>query len=241
MATRASSTNDPPPDGGADVDRAAATAEALLEAYYLQDERERCLLRGAVGQAADAAARALERMATAYVMEFPHVDSSRAQQAGEAFMRALFVQDEIENWDQLRRLPDADRRSVLLCDPSERYGSNPIEDSRWEIVRTHLREACCKAYIDERYAETQTRFWLFHGQSDERWEGVAYEAHGFKLQAMVDEPSESAVRRLGECFVDGVKIHDGWTHRDETKDLAEVIEMVTGYYEELFELRAGSR
>lgn len=215
-----------------------ATARTLLKAYYLQDEREGCLLRGKPREAAAAGARALDRMATTYEVEFPHVDRSRARQAGESFMRALFVQDEIENWELLRREARSDLRDVLVSDPSASYGSNPASDARWGLVRTYLREACERTGIDERYAEKQTEFWLLHGQLDEYWEELALEAHEFKLRAMVEDPPKDVVERTGKRFVDGVKIHDGWDHRNESSDLCEAVELVAAYYREVFELRS---
>lgn len=225
-------------DGGVNARRAAATARSLLEAYYLQDERERHLLSGDTRAAVDAATRAVDRMGVAYEVEFPHVDPLRARQAGEAFMCGLFVQDEIENWDRLRSVPDADLQDVLVCDSNGRYGADPVDDDRWETVEAYLRTACRKARIDERYAERQTRFWLYHGQLDGRWEGVAREAHELKLRTMVGDLPETTVRRLGERFVDGVRTHDEWTHSDETRDLAAASGIVTAYYEEVFELRS---
>lgn len=219
---------------------ARATARTLLEAYYHQDEREGHLLRGEPRRAVAAGVKALDRMAIAYEVEFPHVDRRRARSAGEAFMRALFVQDEIENWELIEGGDTCDLHGVLLSDPSASYGSNPVNDTRWEVVRTHLRETCREVGIDERYAEKQTQFWLLHGQLNEYWEEIALEAHDIKVRAMIDDPPQAAVDRMGERFVEGVKIHDGWSHQDETEDLNEVISQVAAYYREVFELRSRS-
>lgn len=216
----------------------AATARTLLEAYYLQDEREGCLLLGKPREAAAAAAKALDRMATTYEVEFPHVDRCRARRAGESFMRALFVQDEIENWELLRREARSDLSDVLVSDPSASYGSNPAADVRWGLVKTYLREACERTGIDERYAEKQMEFWLLHGQLDEYWEELALEAHEYKLRAMIEDPPNEVVERTGERFVDGVRIHDGWSHRNESDDLREAVELVAEYYREVFKLRS---
>lgn len=212
------------------------TAATLLEAYYCQDERERHLLSGNVWKAAAAGANALEKMATAYEMEFPWLDRSRARAAGRAFMHALFVQDEIENWEGIRAVP-TDLREVLVCDPGGRYGPDPVSDIRWESVEASLRTTCRTVGIDERYASLQTRFWVLHGQSDPRWEEVARSAHELKLRAMVEDPPEDAVDRLGRRFVDGVRLHDGWTHRDESADLDDAVDLVAAYYDEVFSLR----
>lgn len=222
-------------DGSTDTRLAAIT---LLEAYYFQDERERHLRCGSAGKAADAGTRALERMAGIYEMEFPRLDRFRAREAGRAFMHALFVQDEIENWAELREVPEDDIRDVLVSDPGECYGRDPIADARWEHVEASLRETCRKAGIDDRYAPRQTRFWVLHGQSDPQWERIAHDAHELKLRALVEDPPESAIERLGQRFVDGVRIHDEWTHRDETSDIGAAIDLATGYYDELFGLRS---
>lgn len=222
-------------DGSMD---ARLTAATLLEAYHFQDERERYLLCEDGERAVDAAVKALERMATTYEMEFPHLDRPRARQAGRAFMHALFVQDEIENWAALREIPMDHVRKALVTDPKERYGENPLEDARWEHVESSLREACRKAGIDGRYAPRQTRFWLLHGQCDPEWDRVAQDAHELKLRALVEDPPERAVERLGQRFVDGVRIHDEWTHGDSAADIDAAIGLVTEYYDELFELRS---
>ncbi len=216
-------------------------AATLLEAYYFQDERESHLLGGNAGMAVTAGARAIDRMASAYEMEFPWLDRSRVRGAGAAFMYGLFVQDEIENWAELRALPEDVLGDALVSDLGERYGPNPIDDDRWERVEASLGETCRKAGIDERYARLQTRFWVLHGQSDPRWERVARDAHEHKLRALVADPPASATERLGTRFVDGVRIHDEWTHRDESADLEAAIDLVAGYYEELVALRSGGR
>jgi hypothetical protein len=226
-------------DGSAN---ARLTAATLLEAYYFQDERERHLLSANVGGATAARQKALDCMATTYEMEFPHLDRFRVREAGEAFMHALFVQDEIENWAKLRERPEGpedDLRDALVSDPEVCYGRNPIEDVRWEHVETSLRETCRKAGIDDRYASRQTRFWVLHGQCDPEWERVAHDAHELKLRALVDDPPERAVDRLGQQFVDGVRIHDEWTHSDAAADIEAAIDLVTEYYDELFDLRSG--
>lgn len=218
--------------------RAVVAARTLLEAYHLQDRRERLVRGGRFEEGANVGDAALERMGAAYVMEFPDVDRDRARRAGEAFMRSLFVQDEIENWDGLRANPERDLRDVLLSDPAEPYGPTLVTDPRWEDARAHLREACREVGIDERYAERQVRFWLLHGQGDPGWKEVAFEAHELKLRSMVDDPPEEAVVRMGNYFVEGVELHDQWSHRDGERDVDRVADLVTDYYRELFELRS---
>lgn len=221
-------------------DDATTAARALLEAYHFQDERERALLRGNARRAEAVGRRAVDRMAVAYGIEFPDLERRRARAAGESFMRALFVQDEIENWGRLRRLPERRLRGVLETDFEGAYGSNPVHDGRWERVRELLGRTCRSAGIDERYADEQTRFWVYHGQRDPRWEGVAHRAHGIKLRAMVEDPSAELTDRMGRRFVEGVRGHDEWGHADRSADLAAVIDPVVDYYAELLAMRSES-
>lgn len=218
--------------------QAATTARTLLEAYHLQDRRERLIRHGRFEEGAAAGTAALDRMGVVYATEFPDVDRDRAHEAGEAFMRSLFVQDEVENWDALRANPRDDLRDVLLTDPSEPYGPTLETDPRWELAEAHLREACRGVGIDERYAERQVRFWLLHGQSDPRWREVAFGAHGLKLRSMVEDPPKAAVLCMGDYFIKGVELHDQWDHRNEKSDVEGLVDMVTDYYLKLFELRS---
>ncbi|MFC6904580.1 hypothetical protein [Halalkalicoccus tibetensis] len=228
----------PPAEPPLRPDDATAAARTLLEAYHLQDERERALLRGDAGRAEAVGRRAIDRMAIAYGAEFPEIERTRARAAGESFMRALFVQDEIENWDRLRRLPERRLQGALETDPGGAYGSDPVHDERWDRVRGLLAGTCRSAGIDGRYATEQTRFWVYHGQRDPRWERSAHGAHGIKLRAMVEEPSADATDRMGRRFVEGVRGHDDWGHADRTADLAAVIDPVVDYYTELFAMRS---
>lgn len=218
--------------------KAYETAESLLTAYHYQDERESHLLRGDVAMARDAGERALERMADTYENEFPEADRGRARRAGEGFMRALFCQDEIENWDLILKAPNQDAiEDVLLSDIDGKYGTNASRDPRWGAVREHLRDACGLVGIDEAYADKQSRFWLLHGQIKQYWERVAIEAHGIKLAAMVGETTPEISRLLGEYFVEGVKRHDDWSHRDIDDDIDDVLEPVATYYQKVFDLQ----
>ncbi|ADJ15273.1 hypothetical protein HacjB3_09450 [Halalkalicoccus jeotgali B3] len=205
----------------------------MLGAYYRQDERERHLLSGDAKRAREAGAAALDEMARTYEVEFPWLDRSRARAAGEAFMHGLFVQDEIENWPVLRAVAGDDVLDTLVSDPGA-YGPDLEDDGRWKWVEASLLRACREAGIDERYARRQTRFWQLHGQSDPEWERAALGAHELKLRALVENPSESAIERLGRRFVEGVRIHD------ESR-LDEAVAVVTEYYDEIFTLRSGRR
>lgn len=228
----------PAADPSLHPDGATSAARTLLEAYHLQDERERALLRGNAGRATAVGRRAIDRMAIAYGIEFPDLERARVRAAGESFMRALFVQDEIENWNRLRRLPERRLQGALETDPGGAYGSDPVHDERWERVRELLARTCRSAGIDGRYATVQTRFWVYHGQRDPRWERAARGAHGIKLRAMVEEPSVDQTDRMGRRFVEGVRGHDEWGHADRSADLAAVIDPIADYYAELFTMRS---
>lgn len=218
--------------------KSITTAQTLLEGYYYQDQRESCLLRGDPEKAEDAARKAIDRMGTTYEVEFSHLPADRSREAGEAFMKALFLQDEIENWALLQDIRRQEQLTdVLLSEESVSDGANAANDPRWETVRTYLYEVCDKAGIDDRYAVTQSQFWLLHGQLNEYWEEVALEAHELKLQAIVDDPPPEAVARLGNYFVTGVKLHDNWSHRDKSKDLEGIVDLVSRYYQKIFQLR----
>lgn len=218
---------------------ASNVARALLKAYYLQDERERYLLRGEYDRAATASERALARMADVYEVEFPDVDAPQAREAGREFVYALFLQDEIENWPQIRESSDDDRLGdVLTSDVKRTYDSSVMTDARWPTVYENLLTVCDRAGIDDLYAELQTRFWRLHGLSDENWEPVALVAHGCKLRAMVPDPSADDVESLGAYFVAGVKAHDEWEHEEANADLDGLVDVVARYYQRIFELRS---
>lgn len=220
-------------------ERASETSRLLLDAYYLQDEREGYLLRGESEPAADVATEALDRMAATYEREFPGLERSTAREAGRAFMRGLFLQDEIENWAIIRDTDDRSLSEALLSDPGETYGHGQVADDRWDDVESELRECCRLAGIDEEYAARQRRFWLLHGQLDEYWEEVALDAQKIKLRAMIDDADRDVITALADYFVTGVKLHDQWTHREKKEDIGLLEQIVAEYYQKLFELRAG--
>lgn len=222
---------------GSPTEQARDTAETLLEAYYAQDMREAYLLQGHGDEARDAQERAIECMGSVYLIEFPELDTRRAERAGAMFMRALFLQDEIENWPMLLGAPHRDEIADLLqSDFTERYGRDGSFDRRWEEVESHLLETCRLTGIDESYADVQTQFWRLHGQLKEYWEDVAIEAHTIKLDAMIPEASADLAASLGEYFVAGVKAHDGWDHRDREREIAQLIALVASYYQKIFEV-----
>jgi len=220
--------------------RARDTARTLLEAYYLQDRREMFLRRERPTKASDAGQRALDRMATTYEREFPGVPSSQARSAGESFMRALFLQDEVENWAHLRSAAQS-LSEVLLSGVTTSYGVGMETDPRWERVEASLRTVCERTGIDERYADLQTAFWLRHGQDDDSWERLALEAHELKARAMIDDAPAALVATLGEYFVEGVKRHDTWGREHRESELARLETPVARYYQKVFQWRSAHR
>lgn len=215
-----------------------SAAEAVLGAFYEQDQRELHLIRGDAEAAGAAEKRANDNMAAAFAAEFPHVEAADATAAAGRFMDALYIQDEIENWEYI-----ADHRSRQAIDdllftaealPRETSQSN---DPRWDRVERCLLDVCADAGIDEQYAPLQTRFWKLHGQIDDYWRQDAIEAHRVKLQAMVPAADDDAVDSLAETFVEGVAMHDDWNHQSREEDLQWVKELVTSYYQRVFDLQ----
>lgn len=220
--------------------RARETARTLLEAYYLQDERETYLVDGRPEAATEAGAKALDRMATTYEREFPDRETSQARAAGEAFMRALFLQDEIENWNRIREVTDS-VADALVSSTDRSYEREIADDRRWATVETHLQTVCEHTGVDERYARRQTEFWLCHGQDGEDWERFARDAHELKARAIVGDAPPDVLATLGTYFVEGVKCHDRWSHENRRQEVADVCDLVSQYYEKLFQLRDADR
>lgn len=220
---------------------ARKTAQTVLEAYYLQDQRERHLLHGNADAAAETAERALDAMATTHEREFPRKEVAAARAAGQAFMRALFLQDEIENWDRIRDAAVGTLSDVLLTDIEQSYSDSVTEDRRWRTVETYLGEVCTRTGINDAYASRQKEFWLRHGQGESDWETIALEAHELKVQAMVEDVPTDTVEALGNHFVEGVKYHDSWSHNEQDRDIDLVRDIVARYYEKIFQLRSEDR
>lgn len=218
---------------------AFATAEAALDAFYQQDQRELHLIRGD----ADAARRAQERanasMARAFAAEFPTIDAADAERAGTTFMHALYLQDEIENWeyvDEQRSEPEIE--DLLFTEQSVPTETRQSNDPRWNTVEEYLESVCARTGIDAEYAPRQTRFWKLHGGVDDYWRRDALAAQRLKLRAMVPGADEATIESLAETFVEGVAIHDGWTHHDRDEDLNRALDVVAGYYQRVFDNRA---
>jgi hypothetical protein len=231
-AARSIDTTTPIPD------TPEAAAETVLRAFYAQDERDACLRAGDTTGAARAADAARDLMATAFVIEFPHLPRERAALAGVRFIEALFLQDEIENREALAEVDAAGEldTSLLLTDADPRDG--PIlADARWDLVESYLDDVCTHADIDPAYASAQTRFWKLHGQTMD-WMDAAATAHRIKLEAMLDgsDATPGELTRLADYFVAGVAGHDTWDD-DEVAAVDGIVGLVTTYYDELFALR----
>lgn len=227
---------------GAVSELASDTAEALLEAFYFQDEREAHLIRENAIKAKSVASKAEERMVETYQREFPHIDSDLTRRAGESFIRALFLQDEIENWEYLEQLlPNGDLADVMLSDSTASYDESTANDPRWEVVEDHLLTVTRLIDIDPNYANKQTQFWRLHGQISEYWEEVAREAHTIKLRGMLPDGSDKVIETLAQYFVAGVQMHDDWGHQYMARDLNAITDLVSKYYQKVFDVRESGR
>lgn len=238
-------TPDLPPTIGSDALSTAArdTAETLLEAFYQQDIREECLLRGDAEGATEAADASTEAMMAVFRAEFPRRPPERAERAGRAFAHALFLHDEIENWPALRSNDtsfDRPATEFLFSDLSKRYADDVEEDPRWETVQELLCRVCAEAGIDSAYGERQTEFWRQHGQRDENWVRTALEAHRLKVEAMVTDCGGDEATALSERFISGVELHDRWTRIDRDRDFDAIRDVVAAYYQRVFELRGNA-
>ncbi|GAB7094293.1 hypothetical protein JCM30237_14450 [Halolamina litorea] len=218
---------------------AVSAAESVLDAFYQQDQRELHLIRGD----ADAAMRAQERanvgMTRAFAAEFPTISTAAAEQAGTRFMHALYLQDEIENWEYVvEQRSNPGIEELLFTEGSVPAETRQSSDPRWDCVEGCLEEVCSYTGIDPEYAVCQTRFWKLHGGVEDYWRQDALDAHRLKLRSMIPGAAESTIESLAETFVDGVAIHDDWTHQDREADLERVLDMVANYYQRVFDVRA---
>lgn len=227
------------PDGGSVSPAAHGVAERLLEAFFRQDRREERLLRGEVCDARDAANAATDGMADVFRAEFPGPPRRFAERAGRTFARALFLQDEIENWTALRSRRDALHPDLLLSDLSNSYAGDVETDSRWDDVRELLSRVCADVGIDAAYADRQTAFWRQHGQRDPDWRQTAVDAHRLKVEAMVPGCPPDEATALAGTFLSGVELHDRWGRADHIRDFVTVRDVVADYYQRIFDLRGG--
>jgi|AntRauTorcE11898_2_1112593.scaffolds.fasta_scaffold01455_9 hypothetical protein len=217
---------------------ALATAEAVLDAFYQQDQRELHLIRGDADAARRAQERATDCMVRAFVAEFPDIDDTAAERAGTAFMHGLYLHDEIENWEYV-----AEQRSepgieeLLFTEQPIPAETRQSSDPRWDVVERHLEAVCVLTDIDLEYAARQTRFWKLHGSVEDYWRRDAIAAHRLKLRAMVPGADDATIESLAETFVEGVTVHDEWTHHDRDEDVSQVLDIVAGYYQRVFDHR----
>lgn len=225
---------------GAVGSRAAATAATLLEAYDAQDRRQAHIKTGNYPTAKRQAERARSRMAETWVTECPHVATGHAETAGRLFIDALFLQDEIENWDAIPAT-EGDLSRVLLTSDASRAAQPPATDTRWNEVEALLGAAALEVGIPGPFAAKQTRFWLRHGQRAAGWEEAAAAAFDLRLQAIVPAADRAEREALGEYFVAGVKLHDGWSLDEGTARRTESRELVGRFYQRVFEVREAER
>ncbi|WP_410764472.1 hypothetical protein [Haloferax sp. DFSO60] len=217
--------------------RAREAAETLLRGFHFQDQREDYLKARNFDAARDAATHAIELMGQSYQLEFPRVPESRAYKAGELFMRALFLQDEIENWPEFSPCPEEDLPADLFVSSDTDVTVQGIDDDpRWDDVRALLLEVCRLLDMDDEFATLQTRFWWHHGQQRDNWQTVAFRAHCIKIRQMVPNAEDRVVANLARYFVAGVEAHDTWGRSDPSQDITAAYDVVSRYYQQIFEL-----
>jgi hypothetical protein len=218
--------------------RATEAAETLLRGFHFQDMREEHLLDCDFEAARTAAVEATDHMSQAFVVDFPDVPSDRARRAGELFMRALFLQDEIENRAAFYTcLTQCVPEDIFVDVAEEVPGLSINDDPRWKDVRALLEGVCEEIEVDEEYAVLHARFWRLHGQQRRGWQTIAHRAHRIKLERMVPSASSEAIDDLAAYFVVGVKNHDSWTRTNPERDISSTVDLVARYYQRVFDLR----
>ncbi|MFC7203422.1 hypothetical protein ACFQJC_07855 [Haloferax namakaokahaiae] len=217
--------------------RATDAAKTLLRGFHFQDRREDCLKARQFDAAQQAATRAIDLMGQSYQLEFPSVPDTKAYEAGELFMRALFLQDEIENWADFSSCPEADLPTEAFVTADTGIAVRSIDaDPRWDDVRNLLVEVCRRLEMDEEFATLQTRFWWYHGQKRTDWQTIAFRAHCIKIRRMVPRADDRTVANLARYFVAGVETHDEWNRADVDHDISMALDVVSRYYEQIFDL-----
>ncbi|WP_225317737.1 MULTISPECIES: hypothetical protein [Haloferax] len=232
--------NLPALDVSAPSPRAIEAAETLLRGFHYQDMREAYLTDCDFGAARTAATNATAYMSEAFEIDFPNLAATRAHRAGELFMRALFLQDEIENrasfYDCLEhQVPDGTFVDVAQTVPEMSINDDP----RWRDVRALLEAVCDEVDVSREYAVLHARFWRLHGQRRDGWRGIARRAHRIKLARMVPSASATDIDKLAEYFVAGVDDHDDWRRESLERDISSTVDVVARYYQRVFDLRTG--
>ncbi|KAB1198873.1 hypothetical protein GJR99_00915 [Haloferax sp. MBLA0078] len=185
-----------------------------------------------------AARRATEKMSESFQIDFPDVPAADAKQAGELFMRALFLQDEIENRAAFYECLSGPVPEGVFVDVAEAVpGMSINDDPRWEDVRILLERVCTQLGIDTEYAVLHARFWRLHGQRRDGWRTIARRAHRIKLARMIPAATATDIDDLSEYFLAGVDAHDNWCRNDPERDLSLTTDIVGRYYQRIFELR----
>ena len=231
--------NLPPLDITTPSRRAREAAETLLRGFHYQDLRETHLIACDFDAARRAATHATEQMGQSFRVDFPDVPEERAKRAGELFMDALFLQDEIENRAEFYECLSGPVPDGTFVDVAEAVpGLSINDDPRWEDVRVLLERVCTEIGIDTEYAVLHARFWRLHGQRRDGWRSVARRAHRIKLARMVPQASAAEIDKLSEYFVAGVDNHDNWCRDDPQRDISSTVDIVARYYQRVFDLRA---
>ncbi|MDZ7730161.1 MAG: hypothetical protein U5K37_03175 [Natrialbaceae archaeon] len=211
-------------------------ARELLTAYHYQDEREWFLIEGDPDRARTAASQALAHMSSVFSHEFPELPEADAGASGEAFMEGLFLQDEIENWEEI----SANRLAIqdeLVCTAITEPTSQ-LTDERWDLVRDRLDRTCRILDMDPAFGAKQTEFWRLHGQQMVGWRDAARDAQEVKLERMLTDPAPGTVAHLADLFVEGVERHDSWTPTDRSRDIAATVDPVIEYYQTVYDRQA---
>lgn len=207
---------------------AYSAAESLLRGYLLQDIRMDRLTSSSYEEVPAIEQEAMDEMAQAFEYEFP--ETERAAEAGRYFMKASFMQDELENWESLRERPEA-LDYTWVSDSS--HTGDFMADDRWSEVREELETVCDITGIDQEYVDHKIKFLKYHEVGDPRYKHHAVKAEALKIQSMIDDRYSEKAEDLSRYFLKGVQKHDDWDEELEN----EAVELVAEYYREIADLR----
>lgn len=185
MEDRFSSTADGIDDTAPIDKRAQFTARQLGRGFIEHDQRNR--------------AEAVDAFAAADGQQFAHIDDTAVRDAAEAYVRALWRKDEIE--DQCRVDGNIDPEQVAGADWS------PVEDA--------FRERADIIGADARYATLSTQGWVEHKAGGDYWTPLM-EAQQYEIQAAMQKRTYPEKPRSGTGgfgpeparYVVGVELHD---------------------------------